>query len=495
MVNRVNSSSQASANSPVANHSNPANHFAHLPNDHRTVHPTVQQTLSLIRSGKLTAHDNIKQYLDTIAQDNKSINAVLHLNPHALSDAQIVDDKIQKNTAGKLAGLGFIVKSNICVKGLIANCASQTLANYQATYDADVITAIKKEDGIIIGMANQDEFACGSSGETSAFGPTQNPRAPGYIPGGSSSGSAASVSAYFCDIALGSDTGGSIRNPASHCAVYGIKPSYGSVSRYGLIDLSMSLDQIGPLCRDLYGCLLALDVISGQSEHDATTIEKVQPLVSDSGLLMAPQKPLVFATSPDFDSLCVDLRILHAVQDVAKRLDATTVTLPHIDLAIQTYYPLVYVEFFSGTRKFDGRRYAKKIEESCGDEVLRRILGGKEISQSEHQGKYYRAALGVKAQIEKALVGAFEQVDCIILPTTPVLPHKFGEAISVQAMYAYDAFTIPANLAGVSAGVIPLTTIDSVPVGLQVYAKNDVVLAQAMAHIDRILRGSHDTNA
>jgi len=186
-----------------------------------------------IKTGKLSAEKNVKQFLEKINKDNGKYNAVLVLNSNALDEAKAVDKKKNK---GRLAGLGIIVKSNICVKGLEVNCASKTLEGWKATYDASVISTIRKEDGIILGMANMDEFASGGSGETSAFGPTKNPVDSKLIAGGSSSGSAVSVALDFCDCALGSDTGGSIRNPASHCGVVGVKPSYGLVSRYGLID-------------------------------------------------------------------------------------------------------------------------------------------------------------------------------------------------------------------------------------------------------------------
>jgi len=432
--------------------------------------PTAQK-LSQIRSGKLTAVDNITQFLKRINENNPRVNAILHLNSNALIDAKQVDEKIKLGSAGKLAGLGIVLKSNINAQGLVANCASQTLANYVATYNADVVEKIKSEDGIIIGMANMDEFACGGSGEHSAFGCAQNPASLGFIPGGSSSGSASAVAADFCDIALGSDTGGSIRNPASHCGVVGVKPSYGRVSRYGLIDLSMSLDQIGPLSKDVYGCALMMEVISGYSQNDPTTIET--PVAEYTN---ARKNNIRVGTSADFDKLCVDKRILDLIKQKVSKYNPLSIPLAYIELAVQTYYPLVYVEFFSGTRKFDGRRYGQKIEDSCGDEVLRRILGGHEISKAEHAGKYYRTALAVKGAIREEILKAFEKVDVLILPTTPILPHKIGENISVEAEYAYDAFTIPANLAGIAAGVVPAGKIDNIPVGLQVFAKDDETL-------------------
>ena len=209
-----------------------------------------------------------KQYLEAIAKDNKKgkkINAILQINPNALDEARAVDSKIKSGKAGRLAGKVIAIKSNINVKGLNSSCASLTLKNYTCPYDATVIKKFRDEDAVIIGMTNMDEFASGSSGITSAFGPCKNPKAIERIPGGSSSGSAASIAAEFCDIALGSDTGGSIRNPASHCGVVGFKPTYGVVSRYGLIDLAMSLDQIGPLGKSVEDCEIVFNIIKKNS--------------------------------------------------------------------------------------------------------------------------------------------------------------------------------------------------------------------------------------
>ncbi len=454
---------------------------------------STEQKLLRIKKGELKAADNIKGLLNVIRKNNGKVNAILHVNENAIAEAEAVDKKIKSGKAGRLAGLGIVIKSNISVKGLPINCASKTLEDYHGTFDADVVAAIKKEDGIIIGMANMDEFACGSSGESSALGPTDNPGAPGRIPGGSSSGSAAAVAAGMCDLAFGSDTGGSIRNPASHCGVVGVKPSYGRVSRYGLVDLSMSLDQIGPLSIDAYGAALMLDVISGKSVNDGTTTSDKVPKYSQ--LLKAELKGLKIGMSPEFESMCTDKRIYRLVTAVAEKFAATAKSsikkaqLPYVDLSIQAYYPLVYVEFFSGTRKFDGRKYGKKIEESCGEEVLRRILGGREISRAEYKGTYYRKALKAKKLIAEGFEKAFKEVDIIISPTTPMLPHKLGAKITdPKVMYAYDAFTIPANLAGICAGVVPAGKIDGIPVGLQVMAPafKEEVLLQAMAAIEKL---------
>lgn len=424
--------------------------------------------LSLKRNtGKMIK--KVKKQLELIKKENSKINAVLELNPDALKEAKEIEKKIRQKKAGKLAGLTCVIKANINVIGMNINCGSKTLENYKGTFDADVITKLKKEDALILGTANLDEFACGSSGETSFFGPTINPKAKGFIPGGSSSGSAAAVAANFCDFALGSDTGGSIRNPASHCGILGLKPSYGAVSRYGLVDLSMSLDQIGPLANDVKTLRNVYSVISGYSENDPTTFEK--------SARKKQVNKLRIGISKDFEKLCdkkIYKKILEKTLEFAKKTNSkiVEVSLKHLKLAVATYYPIVYTEFFSGTRKFDGRRFGLRIEESCGDEVLRRLLGGKEISRSEHEGKFYRKALAVKKLIKEDFDNAFKKCDIIISPVTPKLPHKIGDKISVLDMYSYDAFTGPANLAGITGISVPLTKINNLPVGIQVLANS-----------------------
>lgn len=414
---------------------------------------------------------NLQQKLELIKKENKKLNIFLELRSEKelIEEAKRIDERIKKGVGGKLAGKIIGIKANINVHGMKISCASKVLEDYVAPYDAFVVSKIKKEDGLIIGMLNMDEFASGGSGETSAFGPVQNPSAIGKIPGGSSSGSAAAVAAGFVDISLGSDTGGSIRNPASHCGVVGLKPSYGSVSRYGLIDLSMSLDQIGPLASDVSDAGLMLSVIKGKDEKDS--IMDNNPSVHSP--TTHPNKKIKVGVI-DISGLNVEPEIRklfdEKVEDARKKygFEIKKVKIKNIELAVETYYPLVYVEFFSGTRKFDGRRYGKKIEEAAGPEVLRRVLGGSEISKAEYKGRYYNTALKVKKIIGDEFSKAFESVDCIILPTVPRLPHKIGERISVEEMYSYDALTIPANLAGCCAVSIPSGKIKGIPVGMQI---------------------------
>src|SRR3989344_1446842 len=389
----------------------------------------------------MTTHEKLKKYLEEIKkndQHGKKINAFIQLRPEdqLLKEAKEIDAKIKSGKAGKLAGKIIGIKACINISGLKSNCASKTLDNYKATFDATVVKKIKDEDGIIIGVCNMDEFACGSSGETSVFGPTKNPMALELVPGGSSSGSAASVAAGFCDIALGTDTGGSVRNPSSHCGVVGLKPSYSSVSRYGLVDLGMSLDQIGPIGKSVNDVALIFDVIKGKDEFDS--ISKYSEELKLKNIDKAPKNITIGLL--DFkisDSKIQDL-INESVEKLARNngWKIKKVKMDMIDLAVQTYYPIVYVEFFSGTRKFDGRRYGKKIEESCWPEVLMRILGGSEITKEEYGGRYYHRALKAKKLIEKEFEKTFKDVDCIISPTVPRLPHKIGEKMFQIAVAA-----------------------------------------------------------
>jgi aspartyl-tRNA(Asn)/glutamyl-tRNA(Gln) amidotransferase subunit A len=389
---------------------------------------------------------------------NDDINAFLELN------------KNSKGGTGLLKGKTLGIKANICVKGMNCNCASKVLENFRAPYDAEVVEKIKKEGGEIIGLCNMDEFACGGSGETSAFGPVKNPVDNSLITGGSSSGSAAAVAEGYCDVALGSDTGGSIRNPASHCGVVGLKPTYGSVSRYGLIDLSMSLDQIGPIAKNVEDCALLFSVISGKDNKDSISVNTKK--IDLKKIKEIPKNIKVGIL--DLSELNVDSKIKELVDikinSAAKKYNwkVKSIKIPHLDLAVETYYPLVYVEFFSGTRKFDGRRYGKKIEDSAGPEVLRRILGGSEITKAEYGGRYYSKALQVKKFIEREFEKVFKDVDCVVSPTVPRLPWKIGEKISVEEGYAADILTIPSNLAGNCAISIPSGKINNIPVGMQI---------------------------
>ncbi|MBS3815403.1 MAG: Asp-tRNA(Asn)/Glu-tRNA(Gln) amidotransferase subunit GatA [Hadesarchaea archaeon] len=431
----------------------------------------TREKIKKIREGELTATENVEKKLERIEELDDDVNAFVELNSDALAEAEKIDEKIKNNEdPGKLSGLAIAVKSNINTKGLRATCGSKTLENYVSTYDAEVIKRVKSQGGIIIGINNMDEFACGSSGETSAFGPTKNPAAEGRIPGGSSSGAGASVAAEMCDIALGTDTGGSIRNPASHCGVVGLKSTYGLVPRQGLVDLAMSFDQIGPLSPDVYGSALMLEVIAGKNPDecimfDVDSVNYVDQLDEDLS-------EMKIGVSPKFREL-TEPKIMNEIDQTVEDLrelgaEIVEVDLPNLEKAMPTYYLIVSVEFFSGTRKFDGRKYGDKIEEVCGDEVLRRILRGKHISRKEFRGKFYQRALQVRTLIKKELANALKKADVLVGPTVPKLPHKLGTELTPAEMYAYDYLTVPTNLGGLCGGVINAGEVNGVPVGLQV---------------------------
>jgi len=427
---------------------------------------TLKHKVKQIKEGKLKAVDNLLAFSKKIATPKtKDLNIFLNLNEQAIEQAKEIDKRIKdKKRTGKLAGLCFAVKSNISVKGLETNCASKVLEGYVSPYNASVINKLISEDAIILGMVNMDEFACGGSGETSAFGPTKNPGNQDLVPGGSSSGSAAAVAADLCDFALGSDTGGSIRTPASHCGVVGLKPTYGSVSRYGLIDMTMSFDVIGPLTNSPEDSKLIFDVIKGQDNFDQTTKGTPKTKAKKKGVIG-------LVDTSKFADKEISKLIEEKVTKIAKENNwkIKKINLP-LDISLETYYIIAYTEFFSTTRKFDGRRFGKKIEEVAGPEVIRRIIGGSEITKAEFDGKYYKEALRAKNFIKEEFQKIFKEVDAILLPTVPKTPHKIGEDISIEEMYAYDVFTTPSSIAGIPTISIPAGKIDDKDIGLQIIA-------------------------
>lgn len=427
---------------------------------------SLKQKAKEIKSGKLKAVENVMNFSEKIATKKvKDLNIFLNLNENAIEEAKKIDERIKKKeSVGKLAGLCFAVKANIAVKGLETNCASKVLEGYVSGYNATVIERLKAEDAIILGIVNMDEFASGASGETSAFGPTKNPKNPKLIPGGSSSGPAAAVAAELCDFSLGTDTGGSIRNPASHCGIVGLKPTYGSVSRYGLLDLTMSTDVIGPLTNSSEDSKFVFDIMKGQDNFDATT--------SDSKTVKVKKKYTVgLVDVGDFAEKEIVEKIEKDVEKIAKNSgwDIKKVNLP-LDISLETYYILTYVEFFSATRKYDGRRFGFKIDEKGGPEVQRRIIGGSEISKEEFSGQYYQKALRARNFLKEKFDKLFSDVDVLILPTVPKLAHEIGSEISVKDMYLYDVLTVPISISGVPAISIPTGTINDKELGMQIAA-------------------------
>ena len=412
----------------------------------------VIEKLNSIKNGEMTAKENVEGFIKVIDEKNESINAFIELNyENALKQAEAIDAKIADGEeVGALAGLVFGIKANINVEDLIISAAA------------------------------------GSSTETSYYGPTQNPAAMGRIPGGSSGGCAAAIAAEMCDISIGSDTGGSIRNPASHCGVVGFKPTYGAVSRQGLLDLSMSLDQIGPLANDVSGIALALNTIAKYDETECTTLDWDKPdfteVLEDTsleGMKIAVCKEFIDVTDEEINKT-VNKAIDKLVDAGAELVE---VSFDYIDLCLPTYYLINYVEFFSATRKYDGRDYGYRIEEVCGEEVLRRIKIGSHIAEAEFSGKYYKQALKARSVIRGEITAMLENVDLIVGPTVPKLPHEIGSEIEPMEMYAYDILTVIANLAGIPAGSIKAGEVDNIPVGLQIQAKplDDEKIIKAMS--------------
>jgi aspartyl-tRNA(Asn)/glutamyl-tRNA(Gln) amidotransferase subunit A len=452
-----------------------------------------------IKNHEITALENLEKFYETIERDNPKINAFLEVKiDEARALAEGIDKKIQSGEkTGKLAGLVVGVKSNINVEDFHITAASRTLENYLGSYDATVVKRIKEEDGIIIGMTNMDEFAAGSSTETSCFGATDNPAAPGRIPGGSSGGSAAAVAAGMCDLSIGSDTGGSIRNPASHCGVFGFKPTYGAVSRQGLLDLAMSFDQIGPFSKDAAGTAMMLDVIAGNDPTECTSLAWEVPdftaIAAKAGVdPESSLKGVKLGVVKQFQDVSDD-KIVNIIEDSINKMEeagaeVVELSFDHIDMCLPTYYLINYVEFFSATRKYDGRKYGERIEEVCGEEVLRRINMGAYISQQEFSGKYYKKALQARSLIRKEMNKLLKDVDAICGPTVPKLPHKTGTSLEPMEMYAYDVLTVIANLAGIPAASMPAGDVNGVPVGLQFQAKplDDAKIMELMAALEAI---------
>jgi len=450
---------------------------------------SLSEVVERVREGKEDPEERVERYLEAIREKNPELNAFTYVEE---------DPDVPEEPEGELAGVVVGVKANINVEGMPCDCASRTLEGYVAPYDATVVRRLKEAGAVVIGITNMDEFAAGSSGETSCHGPTDNPRAPGRIPGGSSSGSAAAVAAGLCDVALGSDTGGSIRNPASHCGVVGFKPTYGLVPRQGLVDLAMSFDQIGPLAGSVEDAALVLQVIAGPGPD-------VEPTVRDQGVpryhdLLDPGEVEGYTVGLVREFLEVsEPGIAEVAEDAARRLERVGAEVVEVevgrrlvDVALPTYYVINYVEFFSATRRFDGRRYGRRIEHVCGREVLRRIVAGAAISREEVRGQYYERALRVRTWIRRRLMEALEDVDVLLGPTVPKPPHRIGEELSVREMYGYDVLTVIPNLAGAPAGTVPFDTVevegDEVPCGVQVIGApwEDLKVLNVMAALEEV---------
>lgn len=444
----------------------------------------------LILDKKASAEEITKEYIGHIKVNDTKIKAYLMVcGELALKQAKLVDEKIAANQPiGALAGIPIAIKDNICTEGIRTTCASKILGNFIPPYDATVIKKIKAADGIIIGKTNMDEFAMGSSCENSAFGPTYNPHNTAYVPGGSSGGSAAAVAGCMAPMALGSDTGGSIRQPAALCGVVGLKPTYGTVSRYGLVAFASSLDQIGPIARNTADAELLYSVISGYDPLDSTSAQ----LADRPTGRPVDIRGLRIGLPTEFFSGGVDPVVWKALAEavnVYKKLGAQVkeISLPNTKYGIATYYIIAPSEASSNLARYDGIHYgyrakefanlidmyARSRDEGFGPEVKRRIMLGTFALSSGYYDAYYLQALKVRQLIKQDFDNAWKEVDVIVGPTSPIPAFKVGAKIDDPLqMYLCDIFTVTANLAGIPGISIPCgMTKDKLPIGLQILGK------------------------
>ena len=442
---------------------------------------TAGQLLELIKHKKATPGEILDSIRQRIKSTNKKINGYVLINSEPYRQAP---------AGGKLSGIPIAVKDNICVEGEKTTCGSKILQGFIPPYDATVIKKLRQAGAILLGKTNMDEFAFGSSCETSTYGPTFNPWNLKHVPGGSSGGSAAVVSAGQAAMALGSDTGGSIRQPAAFCGVVGLKPTYGRVSRYGLIAFASSLDQIGPITKNVTDAALLLNVIAGHDEKDSTSADIEVPDYTKS--LVKDIKGLRIGIPRECFKKGVDREVEQNFRQAIKlfeRLGAKTeeISLPYLDYAISCYYIVAPAEASSNLARFDGVQYGLRVEApndlnqmyeqtreiGFGSEAKRRIILGTYVLSSGYYDAYYLKALKVRTLIKEDFEKIFKKYDCIITPTSPTAAFKIGEKINDPlSMYLSDIFTASINLAGIPAISIPCGfTEKNLPLGLQIITK------------------------
>ncbi len=458
---------------------------------------TIEQAHEGLMKKEFSCIELVRAYLDKIKKENKELNDFLGLTDKlALERAEIIDDKIsQREKIGPLEGIPIAIKDNILVKDYEATAGSKILKNYIAPYDATVVKKLKEAGAIIIGKTNLDEFAMGSSTENSAFGVVKNPFDTNRVPGGSSGGSAVAVAANHCLGALGSDTGGSIRQPAAFCGIVGFKPSYGVVSRYGLIAMASSLDQIGPLTKNVGDASLIFNCIKGKDNYDSTTI--------DLKNLEEKNHNLRIGIPEEFFKEGIDKKLKEKTEKEINKFndlgfELKEIALPYAKYALAVYYILMPAEVSANLARYDGIKYGfsekdqnlldnylKTRAEGFGDEARRRIMLGTYVLSAGYRDAYYHKAQQVRALIKQELEKTFEQVDFVLTPTTPTPAFRIGEKTDPLSMYLSDIYTVPANLAGFPAISIPCGKVDNLPIGLQIIGpqfKDNLVLEVAQTY-------------
>ncbi len=448
---------------------------------------TIHETLSALARGECTSEDVTRRYIERIDALDKQIGAFLHLDrDQALADARTADTRRKEGKAGRLLGIPLAMKDVLNVKGQSCTCGSQILKGYVAPYDATAVARLRAEGAVIMGRLNMDEFAMGSSNENSSYHPVRNPYDTSRVPGGSSGGSAAAVAADEVTATLGSDTGGSIRQPASFCGCVGVKPSYGRVSRYGLTAFASSLDQIGPFTKDVADAALLTEVISGYDVMDSTSVPEPAPSLVEpmkqgiKGFKVGlPKEYFQGGMDPDVEKL-VNAAV-NQIKDLGAEL--VEISLPHTEYAIATYYIVATAEASANLARFDGVRYGNRMagvdpidmyektrSAGFGNEVKRRIILGTYVLSSGYYDAYYKRAQKVRALIRRDFDEAFKTCQAIITPATPSAAFGFGEKTGDPLqMYLSDIFTVTTNLAGICGMSVPCGfTGNKLPVGLQI---------------------------
>lgn len=448
---------------------------------------TIDKVHTAFLSGDFTAVDLAGAYLEVISKKNQEINAYLEVYDDVIEQAKVADNIIKSGKGTVLTGIPFAIKDNILIKGRRASSASKILDGYTATYDATVIERLKKEGAVFIGRTNMDEFAMGGSTENSAFGVTKNPYNTSRVAGGSSGGSAAAVAMDGALCALGSDTGGSVRGPASFCGLVGLKPTYGAISRHGLMSLGSSLDQIGPFGKTIKDVEIIFNCIKGKDSLDSTTISHGTYMPKKVGR----EKPIIGIPTFFNNKGGIDKKVLENFNqniEQFKRLgyEVKDVDIAHAESAIPVYYIINFAEASTNLSRFDGMRYGLHKNgkdgiddyfvtrgEGFGREVRRRILLGTYVLSSGYYDAYYNRANALRRVITNDFLKVFEKVDIIMTPTTPAPAFKIGEKASDPvAMYLEDIFTVTANLTGMPAISIPSGFSDGLPLGLQMMARH-----------------------
>ena len=458
-----------------------------------------------IKNGNLTAEEFISKTFERIKKIDDNLHAYLSLNDNAIEQARQIDKRIKaKENVGVCLGMPISIKDNICVKGTKTTCGSKVLEDFVAPYDATVITKLKAEDAIIIGKTNLDEFAMGLTTEFSAYGPSKNPWNTEYVPGGSSGGSAVAVSAQECIASLGSDTGGSVRNPASFCSIVGFKPTYGLISRYGLISYSNSIEQIGPMTRTVEDNAFLLNIIAGLDPNDNTTTDnKNVDYLSNIDAGVEGKKIGIISEM----TKGIDNDVSSATNDAVsqfEKLGATIdeVSLEMVEYSVASYYTITATEAGSNLARYDNLRYGfdfdlegyefnsyiTKARKNFGPEVTRRMILGGFVPSAGHAGKYFLKALKVKNKLTAEINEVFKKVDLLIAPTVPILPFKLGEKVNDPvALFLVDINTVTANLTGKPSISVPFQITNGLPIGIQILGKpmEDKLVLQAAHALEK----------